>query len=107
LRLVQVLSNLLDNAIQFTPERGRVRVRAACAGGDCMISVIDTGIGVPKAHLTSIFSARRSRGPSEQPTWHLGLFCSRGIIEAHDGRIWAEGQMGVGCTFFLTLPMRE
>jgi signal transduction histidine kinase len=104
-RLLQVLANLIDNAIQFTPAGGCIRVRAACEGGDCVVSVIDTGIGIPKAELTFIFMARRSHGPGDHPTWRLGLYCSRRIIEAHDGRMWAEGQVGVGSTFYCTLPM--
>jgi signal transduction histidine kinase len=103
-RLVQVLSNLLDNAIQFTPHGGCVRVRAASQGYNHVISVIDTGVGIPKAELTGIFTARRTRGPNDRPTWRLGLFSSRRIIEAQGGRIWAEGQPGVGSTFYFTLP---
>jgi signal transduction histidine kinase len=104
-RLVQVLANLVDNAIQFTPQGGCVRVRAAREGSDCVVSVIDTGIGIPKSELTSVFAPIRALGPSEQPTWRLGLYSSRGIVEAHNGRIWAEGEAGCGSTFYLTLPI--
>jgi signal transduction histidine kinase len=103
-RLTQVLSNLVDNAIQFTPPGGCVRVRAACQGFDHVVSVIDTGVGIAKDELTGVFAARRTRGPSGQPTWRVGLFSSRQIIEAQGGRIWAEGQLGVGSTFYFTLP---
>ncbi|MCU1381418.1 MAG: hypothetical protein JWL71_115 [Acidobacteria bacterium] len=104
-RLLQVLCNLVDNAIQFTPAGGCVRIKAARQGGDCVVAVVDTGVGIPKAALKSVFSSMRSSGPNEQPTWRLGLFCSRGIIEAHDGRIWAEGDRGLGSTFYVTLPL--
>jgi chemotaxis family two-component system sensor kinase Cph1 len=103
-RLLQVLCNLVDNAIQFTPAGGCVRVCAARAGRDHVVSVVDTGVGIPKDALRTIFAARRTRGPSDPPTWRLGLYCSRRIVEAHDGRIWAEGQVGVGSTFYFTLP---
>jgi chemotaxis family two-component system sensor kinase Cph1 len=103
--LLQVLCNLVDNAIHFTPPAGCVRIRAARQGPDCVVAVIDTGIGIPKAALTSVFSPIRASGPNEQPTWRLGLSSSRGIVEAHDGRIWAEGGIGAGSTFYVTLPL--
>ena len=106
-RLLQVLCNLVDNAIQFTPSGGCVRVRAARQGSECVVAVIDTGVGIPKAALTSVFDPLVAAGPNEQPTWHLGLNASRGIIEACDGRIWAEGEPGAGSTFYLTLPLAE
>jgi signal transduction histidine kinase len=106
-RLLQVLCNLVDNAIQFTPAGGRVRIRAARQGGECVIAVIDTGAGIPKEALQSVFSSRRAAGVNERPTWRLGLYCSRGIVEAHDGRLWAEGEGGAGSTFYLTLPLES
>jgi two-component system, OmpR family, sensor histidine kinase ResE len=104
-RLLQVLCNLVDNAIQFTPVGGRVRIKAGRQGGECVIAVIDTGAGIPKQALQSVFSSRRAAGSDERPTWRLGLYCSRGIVEAHDGRLWAEGESGAGSTFYLTLPL--
>jgi len=104
-RLLQVLCNLVDNAIQFTPAGGCVRVKAAQQGRECVIAVIDTGVGIPKQALQSVFSSRRATGRDERPTWRLGLCCSRGIVEAHDGRLWAEGESGAGSTFYVTLPL--
>jgi signal transduction histidine kinase len=104
-RLLQVLCNLVDNAIQFTPAGGCVRIKAARQGADCVIAVIDTGAGIPKHALQSVFSSRRANGRDERPTWRLGLCCSRGIVEAHDGRLWAEGESGAGSTFYVTLPL--
>jgi chemotaxis family two-component system sensor kinase Cph1 len=104
-RLLQVLCNLVDNAIHFTPPGGCVRIRAARQGPDCVVAVIDTGVGIPKAALKSVFSPIHANGPNEQPTWRLGLSSSRGIVEAHAGRIWAEGETGAGSTFYVTLPL--
>jgi two-component system sensor histidine kinase BaeS len=106
-RLLQVLCNLVDNAIQFTPSGGCVRVRTARQGPECVVAVIDTGIGIPKSALMSVFDPLVSVGPNEQPTWRLGLNASRGIVEACDGRIWAEGETGVGSTFYMTLPLDD
>jgi signal transduction histidine kinase len=105
MRLLQVLCNLVDNAIQFTPAGGCVRIKAARQGGECVVAVIDTGTGIPKQALQSVFTSRLAVGPDERPTWRLGLYCSRGIVEAHDGRLWAEGESGAGSTFYLTLPL--
>jgi chemotaxis family two-component system sensor kinase Cph1 len=104
-RLLQVLCNLVDNAIHFTPPGGCVRIRAARQGPDCVVAVVDTGVGIPKAALKSVFSPVHTHRPNQQPTWCLGLNSSRGIVEAHDGRIWAEGETGAGSTFYVTLPL--
>src|SRR3954463_7932728 len=82
-RLLQVLCNLVDNAIQFTPPGGCVRIKAARQASECVIAVIDTGAGIPKHALQSVFTSRRVAGLDERPTWSLGLCCSRGIVEAH------------------------
>jgi K+-sensing histidine kinase KdpD len=82
-----------------------VRIKAARQGPECVVAVVDTGVGIPKWELKSVFSPIQCNGPSEQPTWRLGLNSSRGIVEAHDGRIWAEGESGAGSTFYVTLPL--
>jgi len=105
-RMAQVVGNLLDNALRHTPEGGQIAVRAARRGGDVVITVADTGPGVPPEHLPHLFErfwrgepsrSRRTGGSG------LGLAIARRIVEAHDGRIWAEniptGGLRVG--FFL------
>ncbi|CAA9311605.1 MAG: hypothetical protein AVDCRST_MAG11-1532, partial [uncultured Gemmatimonadaceae bacterium] len=104
-RVVQVLTNLLGNALKFTPEGGSVAVRAARRGGEVVLSVADTGPGIPAGDLPHIFDrywhaqrTARTRGSG------LGLAIVRGIVEAHDGRAWAESTVGRGSTFSFTLP---
>ena len=104
-RLHQVITNLVGNAIKFTPDRGKIRVRASVVGDEVQLSVADTGAGISEEELPHLFdrfwqarrTARLGRG--------LGLFIVKGIVEAHRGRIWAESKIGVGSTFFVTLPI--
>ncbi len=105
-RLREVLQNLLDNAVQYTPAGGRITVRAAPSGSQVMISVSDTGIGIPKADQERIFErfyrvdAARSR---EVGGTGLGLSIARHLVEAHGGRITVESEVGRGSTFSVYL----
>jgi signal transduction histidine kinase len=104
-RVLQVLSNLLGNAIKFTPEGGTVRVTVAREGESVRLAVSDTGVGVDPndvAHLFDRFWQRPTRGKKGTG---LGLFIARGIVEAHGGEIWAESELGRGTTFHFTLPV--
>jgi len=103
-RMLQVVSNLLHNAIKFTGEGGSIRVRAARAGSSCLISVTDTGVGIPASELTAIFERFRQLDRSDRTGLGLGLYISRWIVEAHGGRIWADSQVDVGTTFYVSLP---
>jgi len=106
-RIGQVMSNLLSNAIKFTPEGGTIRVSARQQGREVVVSVADTGPGIPSDHLRKVFDwfwqAQRSRHMGSG----LGLSIAKGIVEAHHGRIWAESQLGKGSAFFFTLPLKE
>jgi signal transduction histidine kinase len=102
-RMMQVMSNLIENGIKFTPEGGRIRVRVAPAGRECLVAVADTGIGIAKDELTSIFERFRQLG-GERGGLGLGLYISKWIVEAHRGRIWADSRPGSGSTFYFTLP---
>lgn len=105
-RVVQVLANLLGNAVKFTESRGAVTVRAVAGAGDVVVSVADTGPGIPPADLPNVFTRYwHSRRQSARRGSGLGLAIARGIVEAHGGRIWAESTLGVGSTFFFTLPL--
>jgi signal transduction histidine kinase len=102
--MLQVLSNLIHNAIKFTPEGGSIRVRIARAGTFCLVSVSDTGPGIPASELTGIFERFRQLDRSDRTGLGLGLYISQWIVEAHGGRIWAESEVGAGTTFHFTLP---
>jgi len=105
----RVLMNLIHNAIKFSPESGRIVVGAESNATDVTISVIDEGPGVPEDHVQRIFERfyqvdqARSRGEGTG----LGLAICKHIVEAHDGRIWAESNEKGGGRFFFTLPRAQ
>jgi signal transduction histidine kinase len=98
-RLVQVLSNLVGNALKFTPDGGAIRVSARKEGRRVRFEVRDTGPGIAPDHLPHLFDrywkadVRGARGAG------LGLYIAKGIVEAHGGRIWVESQPGKGSSF--------
>jgi two-component system, OmpR family, phosphate regulon sensor histidine kinase PhoR len=102
----QVMVNLLHNAIKFTPPRGRISISARAEGDSILVSVTDTGVGIPADDLPRVFErfykadrARTSGGTG------LGLAIVKHIVEAHGGKIWAESIEGKGSTFTFTLPI--
>jgi len=109
-RAVQILINLTGNALQYTPEKGKVLLSAKRMNNEVQISIRDTGIGIPSEHLPHIFDrfyrvdksrSRRAGGGSG-----IGLTIARALVEAHGGRIWAESAgEGQGSTFTFTLPI--
>ena len=103
-QMLRVLSNLLGNAIKFTPERGRVTVHAQKSGVDLMITVADTGPGIPADQLPWVFERYWQARPASQIGTGLGLYIARGIVAAHGGRIWAETSAN-GARFTFTLPL--
>jgi two-component system, chemotaxis family, sensor kinase Cph1 len=103
-RIFQVLSNLIGNAIKFTPERGGIFVRAQTVDTEVRVTVSDTGPGIPPEQLANIFDRYWQARRSDQQGSGLGLFIAKGIIEAHGGRIWAEAHAGTGATFIFLLP---
>ena len=109
-RLQQVLSNVIGNAIKFTAAGGRVLVELAVADGSVVFTVIDSGVGISAEQLPSVFDRFFQVTPAAaQPARHgagLGLPISRGIIEAHGGRIWMESDgIGHGATARFTIPI--
>ena len=102
-RLVQVVVNLLANAVRFTPVGGRVTVRVVDAGPECEIQVEDTGVGIPSAELPHVFESYRQAHPGKGGTG-LGLAIVRGLVQAHGGRVTAESQEGKGSRFTVLLP---
>lgn len=106
-RTLQVLRNLLGNAVKFTPKGGRVRIAAQPSNGKVAISVKDSGPGIPAESLTSIFE-KFNQGTRHTPYMSqgtgLGLAIAKNIITAHGGKIWAESEPGQGSTFIFVLP---
>lgn len=103
-RMLQVLANVLANAIKFTSEGGRIRVHAERAGDEVRVSIGDTGSGIPGNMLEAVFERFWQVGKNDRRGVGLGLFISRSIIENHGGRIWAESKPGAGSVFSFTLP---
>ncbi|MCU0660944.1 MAG: HAMP domain-containing histidine kinase [Myxococcota bacterium] len=104
-KLNQVVLNLVTNALQATSKGGRVTVRTTESGRGPRIEVVDTGSGIPEAHLTKIFDPFFTTKPAGQGTG-LGLSISYKIIEEHKGTIAVESKVGVGTKFTIALPPR-
>jgi PAS domain S-box-containing protein len=104
-RILQVLNNLIGNAIKFTGPGGTILVRVEPRPDEVCFSVTDSGPGIPEAELSHIFDRFTRASKSARQGTGLGLSIAKGIIEAHGGRIWAESQAGVGSTFYFTLPL--
>ena len=107
-KVKQVLLNLLSNALKFTPEGGRVDVRAAVRDGTAEISVTDTGVGISTEDQEVVFEEFRQVGTASKKVegTGLGLAISRKFIELHGGKIWVKSQVGAGSTFAFTLPLQ-
>ncbi len=109
-RVAQIIINLLNNAVKYTPETGTVRVKIDFANDEKMVQldVIDTGIGIPEAVLPVIFD-RFSRAERDGirgiSGTGLGLTIAKGLVDAHHGEIWAQSIDGEGATFSFTLPI--
>jgi signal transduction histidine kinase len=106
-KVKQVLLNLLSNALKFTPEGGRIDVRAAITDGVAEVSVTDTGVGIAPEDQEAVFEEFRQVGGAEKKAegTGLGLALCRKFIELHGGRIWVKSQVGAGSTFTFTLPL--
>jgi two-component system, chemotaxis family, sensor kinase Cph1 len=105
-RISQVLSNLLGNAIKFTPEGGAVTLSARPRDGALSVTIADTGPGIASEDLAHIFDRYWRRTGFDGEGTGLGLYIARGIVEAHGGRIWAESSPQ-GATFVFTLPLER
>jgi signal transduction histidine kinase len=107
-RLLQVFSNLVGNALKFTPAGGAITLgSAASPPGAVVFRVSDSGPGIPADQLPRVFDRFWQAQRGEQAGMGLGLAIARGIVEAHGGRIWAESTPGAGSTFFFTVPAEE
>ena len=107
-RLEQVLGNLLENAVKYSPEGSEIVVSVEDKGDHLATSVRDRGIGIPADELAQVFE-RFHRGRQVSSTNYgglgLGLYISKQIIERHGGTIWVESAEGVGTTFYFSLPV--
>ncbi len=106
-RVLQVLSNLIGDALKFTPRAGEITVGVSAEDGRVVISVADTGPGIPeesRAHLFDRFWKGRSSGSKAAG---LGLAIVKGLVEAHEGEVWVESEAGAGSTFSFSLPLAE
>ena len=102
-RVIQLFSNLVGNAVKFTPDGGTITVRAAPDGAIVLFSVVDTGPGIPRDELPHVFDRYYQAQRKNRDGIGLGLSIARGIVEAHGGRIWVESEEGKGSTFSFTL----
>jgi signal transduction histidine kinase len=108
-RIEQVLRNLLDNAVKYSPQGGLVVIRGTMHKDEIVVSVADQGMGIAPQHLNRLFEKffRIESGLGRHVVGSgLGLPIAHTIVESHGGRIWAESQLGQGSTFYFTLPLK-
>src|SRR5438445_65672 len=108
-KIRQVVLNLLSNAIKFTPEGGRIEVRAVPVDESVEVSVSDTGVGIAPEDQERVFEEFRQVGTADKKAegTGLGLTLCRKFIQLHGGRIWVKSQLGQGSTFTFSLPLRS
>jgi PAS domain S-box-containing protein len=107
-RLTQVVSNLVNNAIKYSPDGGRVTLASQIEGKQALVSVSDTGLGIPPdemGHVFDRFHRVRSGAAQSIPGTGLGLTIVKQIVEMHGGRIWVESAVGHGSSFHFTIPL--
>jgi PAS domain S-box-containing protein len=107
-RLIQVVSNLVNNAVKYSPEGGIVTITSRADGGYALMSVSDTGLGIPPDEIGHVFERfRRVRSGAAQsiPGTGLGLAIVKQIVEMHGGKIWVESAVGHGSSFHFTVPL--
>ena len=104
-RILQVLCNLLSNALKFTPHQGSVAVRLEQVDDDVVFCVSDTGEGIPDDKLEAVFDRFVQLTKGDRRGVGLGLFISKSIVQGHGGRIWVENRTGGGSNFCFSLPI--
>ena len=105
-RILQVLSNLLSNALKFTPAQGSIVVRLDHVDDNVVCCVSDTGDGIPDDKLEAVFDRFVQLTKNDRRGVGLGLFISKCIVQGHGGRIWVKNRTGGGSTFCFSLPSR-
>jgi len=109
-RIAQIFFNLLDNAVKYSPEGGKITVTAEAEGKKMVISITDQGLGISDKEKARIFRKfHRVNGSDSRETYGhgLGLYITKGLVEAQGGRIWVESSVGRGSTFSFTLPLAD
>lgn len=104
-RVLQVLSNLIGNAVKFTPAGGTITLEVKEDQGEIRFAVRDTGCGIAEDALPNIFQKYWQENTKKRSGVGLGLFIARRLVEAHGGKLGVESKVGVGSTFFFTLPV--
>ena len=105
-RMTRVIQNLLDNAFKYNRRGGRVDITARADGAMAVVTVRDTGLGIPERDLGQIFDRfYRGRATKHIHGTGLGLSIVKAIVELHGGRIWVESVVGEGSAFHFTLPL--
>jgi two-component system sensor histidine kinase VicK len=107
-KIWRVISNLISNAIKFSPTGGTIQVKVAEVNTKIIIAVKDNGIGIPdklKDQVFNMFTSAQRPGTSGEKSFGLGLSICRQIMEKHHGRIWFESDTNIGTTFFISLPL--
>jgi len=103
-QIMRVISNLVGNAVKFTPAGGTVTLRVETQEENILFSVSDTGPGIAAEQLPQVFDRFWQARPGDRRGVGLGLTIAKGIVEAHGGRVGGQGMEGRGTTFFFTLP---
>ena len=109
-RVMQVLSNLIGNAMKFSPAKGQICVSCARSGNEgkeVQISVSDTGEGISPEKIKTIFERFSQLHNQDRRGIGLGLYIAKMMVEEHPGRLWVESKVGEGSTFHFTLPLRS
>jgi PAS domain S-box-containing protein len=106
-RVLQVLENLIGNAVRYTKPGGRITVGAASHDGDVVFWVKDTGSGITAEEMPHVFDRFWQARKTRRAGAGLGLQIAKGIVESHGGHIWVESNVGVGTTFYFTLPTAQ
>ena len=105
-RIMQILSNLIGNALKFTPEGGSVIVKAEETASEIKVSISDTGPGIPEEQKLRIFDRFAQLGNKDRRGLGLGLYISKTLVESHHGKIWATSKPSEGSIFCFTVPKR-
>ena len=109
-RVVQVLINLISNAIKYSPDNSVVTVKAGMEGLETKFQVIDQGPGIPKEMLNAVFERYRQLDQSKDTKrkgFGLGLAICKALVEKHGGKIWVESELGKGSNFCFTIPLDQ
>ena len=106
-RITQIISNLINNALKFTPEQGKIVVKTVYDQHSVTISVCDTGVGIPDNMKGRIFEKFAQIRTTDRTGLGLGLHISKMLVEAHHGTLTVESSMGKGSTFIVNLPLKQ